>query len=177
MQPKRAHRSLSDFSLRRAEPSDVDLLVKLEQRVFAGDRVSPRGFRRFIASPRAALIVAVEDADLAGYALVLFRQDTAIARLYSIAVAPEFSRRGIGVALLSAAENTALAHGRCVLRLEVHEHNDRAIQRYRKAGYTQFGRRSHYYADRGHALRFEKRLRPDLGARARRRNSPAGRRA
>jgi hypothetical protein len=64
--------------------------------------------------------------------------------------------------LLGAAEDAALAHDRVVMRLEVHENNAKAIARYRKAGYNLFGRHFQYYADRGHALRFEKRLRPKL---------------
>jgi len=164
MQPKRAHRSIPEISLRPGVLSDLDALLSLEQRAFAGDRVSRRGFRRFLTSPRAALVVAVEDSLLVGYSLVLFRQESAIARLYSIAVAPEFSRRGIGTALLAAAEEAAIARERFVLRLEVHERNDRAIARYRKAGYALFGRHFNYYADRGHALRFEKRLTPRLRA-------------
>ena len=162
MQPKRARHALPEVSLRPAELSDVEPLMALEQQVFAGDRITRRGFRRFVASPRAALIVASADSDLAGYALVLFRDRSIIARLYSIAVAPEFSGRGIGVALLSAAEEAALDRGFSIIRLEVHERNERAIDRYRKTGYREFGRRSHYYADRGHALRFEKVLNPRL---------------
>jgi ribosomal protein S18 acetylase RimI-like enzyme len=163
MQQKRARHSAPEFSLRRGAPSDVDALVRLEQQVFAGDRVSRRGFLRFMGSPRAVLLVAVEAADLAGYALVLFRQKSFVARLYSIAVAPHFAGRGIGVALLAAAEEAACERGRRVLRLEVHERNSRAIERYRKAGYVEFGRYANYYADRGHALRFEKRLVPRIG--------------
>lgn len=162
MQPKRARHAYQELSLRPAELPDVAPLMALEQQVFAGDRISRRGFRRFIASPRATLIVATGNGALAGYALVLFRDRSAIARLYSIAVAPAFSGRGIGVALLAAAEEAALERGCGVMRLEVHERNDRAIERYRKAGYKEFGRHSHYYADRGHALRFEKVLRPRL---------------
>jgi len=88
--------------LRAGDLSDLDALVSLEERVFAGDRVSRRGFRRFLTSPRAALVVAAEDGVLAGYALVLFRAGSIVARLYSLAVAPEFARRGIGTALLKA---------------------------------------------------------------------------
>ena len=143
MQPALAHSAASEVSLRPARLADVDALANLEQRVFRGDRVSRRGFRRFVRSSRAALMVAEEDGVLAGYALVLFRERSGIARLYSIAVAPQFAKRGLGSALLSAAEEAAIA-------------------RYRKAGYNLFGRHFQYYADRGHALRFEKRLRPRL---------------
>jgi len=148
--------------LRAGDLSDLDALESLEERVFAGDRVSRRGFRRFLTSPRAALIVAAEDGVLAGYALVLFRQGSVVARLYSLAVAPEFARRGIGTALLKATEAAAIARERFVLRLEVHEKNDKAIARYRKAGYELFGRHFDYYTDRADALRFEKRLTPPL---------------
>jgi ribosomal protein S18 acetylase RimI-like enzyme len=164
MQTNRLQRPIPEVNLRQGLPADLDALVALEQRVFAGDRVSRRAFRRFLGSPRAALIVADEAGVIAGYALVLFRQASAVARLYSIAVAPEYSGRGLGAALLTAAEAAAIARERVILRLEVHEKNDKAIARYRKAGYTRFGRHANYYADQGHALRFEKPLAPALRA-------------
>jgi ribosomal protein S18 acetylase RimI-like enzyme len=157
-----AQHVVPDIRIRAAKPADIEPLAALEARAFRTDRISPRGFRRFIASPAAAMIVAVHGGVLAGYALVLFRANTGIARLYSIAVAPEAGRRGIGAALLAAAEAAAIARGRAVLRLEVHEKNAAAIARYRKSGYGMFGRHFDYYQDRGHALRFEKRLTPRL---------------
>ena len=95
---------------------------------------------------------------LAGYALVLLRKGSGVARLYSIAVAPEAGRRGVGVQLLAAAEQAALAHGRAALRLEVHEKNAAAIARYQKSGYRMFGSHDEYYGDGGNALRLEKQL-------------------
>jgi ribosomal-protein-alanine N-acetyltransferase len=47
---------------------------------------------------------------------------------------------------------------RRAMRLEVHEHNTRAIGRYEKSGYRLFGRLHRYYDDGGDALRFEKPL-------------------
>jgi [ribosomal protein S18]-alanine N-acetyltransferase len=44
------------------------------------------------------------------------------------------------------------------MRLEVHEHNTRAIGRYEKSGYRPFGRLHRYYDDGGDALRFDKPL-------------------
>ena len=157
-----AHESAPEPRLRPARLADVDALARLERRVFKGDRVSRRGFRRFVGSPRAALIVADAEGALAGYALVLFRKGSNIARLYSIAVAPEYAGRGLGSTLLAAAEQAAIDKDRVAMRLEVHENNAKAIARYRKAGYDLFGRHFQYYADRGHALRFEKRLQPPL---------------
>ena len=162
MQRALAHSVDREIELRPAMLADVDALADLEERAFRGDRISRRGFRRFVGSQSAALIVAEQDGLVAGYALVLFRNTSGIARLYSIAVAPQFTKRGLGSALLSAAEEAAIARDRVAMRLEVHENNAKAIARYRKAGYNLFGRHFQYYADRGHALRFEKRLRPRL---------------
>ena len=153
-------RQASHVRIRPAEGADIAELVRIEQRTFATDHIPRRGFRRFLAAPSSALLVATHQRAIVGYALVLFRANSKVARLYSIAVAPEKARRGFGVALLAAAEKTARARDCRVLRLEVHEGNAVAVSRYRRAGYAMFGRRADYYADRGDALRFEKRLAP-----------------
>jgi len=144
--------------LRRGRQRDLAALVTLELAVFNTDIVSRRSFRHFIASPHASLIVAEESGGLAGYALVLYPPRSKLARLYSIAVAPHSGGRGVGPLLLAAAERTAKRHGRRAMRLEVHEHNTRAIARYEKSGYRLFGRHRAYYDDRADALRFEKPL-------------------
>jgi len=154
-----AHHELpAGVRIRAGRRNDLDALVGLEQRVFPGDRLSRRSFRRLMMSPSAAVLVAVRDRALAGYAVVLFRPRAIAARLYSLAVQPEEAGRGIGTALLAAAEQAALARKRFVLRLEVRADNAAAIARYRKAGYREFDRVPGYYADGHPALRFERRL-------------------
>lgn len=162
MQPAIAHSPAHEVRIRPAAPADLDGLVTIEEAVFATDRVSRRSLRQFLASPNAAVIVAELGGKLAGYTLVLFRAGSATARLYSIAVAPHAGGRRLGATLLAAAEQAAIARGMGALRLEVHEANAPAIARYRKSGYREFGRHHEYYEDQGHALRFEKRLVPDL---------------
>ncbi len=147
--------------LRRGRMTDLDALLAIEEAVFTTDILSRRSFRRFLATTAATLIVAEAAGKLAGYALVLYPPRAMFARLYSIAVAPHIGRRGIGPLLLAAAERAARRRGRRAMRLEVHEHNGRAIARYEKSGYRLFGRHRRYYDDRGDALRFEKRLVPE----------------
>ena len=159
-----AQAAMPEMRVRRAEPGDVDALIKLEHRVFATDRLSRRSLRRLLDSPSAAVLVAVENAQLAGIAIVLFRARSAVARLYSIAVAPHVGGRGVAAMLLDAAEEAALARGCRIMRLEVHRANHAAISRYRKSGYREFGRYRAYYEDGADALRFEKRLRGDAAA-------------
>jgi GNAT superfamily N-acetyltransferase len=102
-----AHEPLPSMRVRTAGRRDLDALMTLEHRVFATDRLSRRSLRRFLQSPSAALIVAEAERDLAGTAIVLFRPRSALARLYSIAVAPHFTGRGVGALLLGAAAPSA----------------------------------------------------------------------
>ncbi len=144
--------------LRRGRLTDLDDLIALENAIFKVDLLSRRSFRHFITSPSAVVIVAEESGKLAGYALVLYRPRSHIGRLYSIAVEPHLSKRGVGPLLLAAAEDDARRRRCRSMRLEVHEHNTRAIARYEKSGYRLFGRRLDYYDDHATALRFEKPL-------------------
>jgi ribosomal protein S18 acetylase RimI-like enzyme len=160
-------RSTPPAKLRRGRFGDLGALIALEQAVFTTDILSRRSFRRFLAAPSATLLVAEADGGLAGYVLVLYPPRSKRARLYSIAVAPHIAKRGIGPLLLAAAEAAARRRGRRAMRLEVHEHNSRAIARYEKCGYQLFGRHRGYYDDRGDALRFEK----PLGTEPRRRSA------
>lgn len=144
--------------IRAAEVGDLDVLERLEQTVFPTDRLSRRSFRRFIQRPSDALLVADDGGTVVGYALLLFRERTALARLYSIAVDPAATRRGIGRLLLAAAEEEAVKRGCVFIRLEVRADNAGAIALYLAAGYRQFGRYVGYYEDRMDALRFDKRL-------------------
>lgn len=153
----------TDIRVRPGELADVEALLDLENQVFSTDRITRRGLRRFLASPTASLLVAEHDARLAGYALVLFRPNSSVARLYSVAVRPQLEGRGVGSALIAACEETAHQRSCTHLRLEVNETNSRAIARYRKSGYELFGRHLDYYDDHANALRFEKRLAPAPG--------------
>lgn len=141
---------------RAATPDDVDNLVALEGRSFENDRISRRSFRNLIARPTAETIVAEIDGELAGYAMILFRSGTALARLYSIAVDPSFKGKGVSKSLLAAAESSAFAHDRMLLRLEVRSDNEVAKSLYSKSGYHPIGQLDAYYEDGCSALRFEK---------------------
>ncbi|MDG4910387.1 GNAT family N-acetyltransferase/peptidase C39 family protein [Mesorhizobium sp. WSM4898] len=148
--------------IRKARASDVDDLAAIEKAVFSSDRLSRRSFRQLIEHETAEMLVAENDGHVAGYAVVLFRKGSGVARLYSIAVGPFFGNLGIGRQLLAAAEEAAYEHDRMMLRLEVREDNQRAIGIYEQAGYRKIGREPDYYEDGATALRYEKTLRGDV---------------
>jgi ribosomal-protein-alanine acetyltransferase len=145
---------------REARPEDLDRLLELENRCFSHDRLSRRSFRHFLISRTAVCLVAEEGGALLGYALVLLHGRTSLARLYSMAVAPEAQAQGQGARLLSAAEAAALERGAAIMRLEVKPDNTSAIALYRRAGYQEFGIYRGFYEDASDALRMERALVP-----------------
>lgn len=145
--------------VRPATPADLDALVQLENACFSSDRISRRSFRHLLSHGHMSCVVAEEeDGALAGYALVLYRGTTSLARLYSIAVAPDRQGRGHARALMAAAEAAARDEGCAVMRLEVRPDNTGAIALYRALGYQEFAVYQRYYEDLSDALRMQKPL-------------------
>ncbi|MCB1451029.1 MAG: peptidase C39 family protein, partial [Nitratireductor sp.] len=145
--------------LRLATSADLEALVRIENRAFTSDRISRRSFRELLTRKTAAFIVNERDGEITGYAMLLLRRGTAMARLYSLAVDPDHLGKGIGALLLKGAEEETFNRKRLLLRLEVREDNERAIELYRRKGYRPIGRYLDYYADHAPALRFEKTIR------------------
>ena len=153
---------MTDYRIRRAAPADLEALLALERRAFTTDHLSRRQYRRHIGSDSARVLTAVDASGLLGKAVVFFRSNSDVARLYSIAVADAARGRGIGEALVRAVERAAHAHGRRRLRLEVRQDNAGAIRLYERLGYRRFGAHAGFYEDGADAWRYEK----DLGPKA-----------
>jgi len=143
------------------------MLVRLEER-FPTDRLSRANLRRLLRHGHASVWVCEQDGVLAGNAVVLYRRGTSVARLYSLVVHPDYLRRGIARALLTATESEAGKRGCRDLRLEVRPDNLPAIRLYRIGGYAVTGKAVKFYEDGTDALRMRKYLGPVTGA-------PAGR--
>lgn len=156
--PAKARRVPVRARIRKGRVSDIDALLVLERTVFTVDHLSRKSFRNFLTSPHSALMVAEEGGEISGYVHVLFRPNSAKARLYSIGVARKAAGRGIGIALLRAGEQAARKRRATLMRLEVQPGNSAAIKRYEKSGYRRTGTRRGYYNDGSDALRYEKAL-------------------
>ncbi len=148
-----------EVRLRPARARDLDALVCLEETSFAGDRLTRRSLRRFLASPRAPVLVAEgPGGTVLGSAVVLRRRGSGVERLYSLAVAPEARGSGVGGALLDHLLARAVLRGTRAVRLEVREDNGAAIGLYRSRGFHETGRTPGYYADGAAAVRMERPL-------------------
>lgn len=144
--------------IRAASSTDLSQLVELENQAFDSDRLSKRNFKHMLNKANGDLLVQDDDGIINGYALVLYHRGTHLARLYSIAVADRVRGRGIGRALLDAAEAAAIKRGCISMRLEIRLDNNVGEKLYRAAGYREFGTYLDYYEDHSPALRMEKPL-------------------
>ncbi|TPE46497.1 GNAT family N-acetyltransferase [Maribrevibacterium harenarium] len=151
--------NLPTLQVRTAVLGDLDDLEKLENQAFRGDRMSRRSLRHGIKSNSSVMLVAYEQNQLNGYALVHLFKGRLHARLYSLAVSTQARGKGVGKALLQAAEEAAAQQDCISLRLEVSEFNTAAIRLYEQQGYKVFGRYLDYYEDASNAIRMLKRLR------------------
>ena len=149
---------MTGMEIRDAGEADLAGLNQLETQSFAADRLSRRSMRRFLASPSARLRVARAGGAVLGYHLVLFRRGSAVARLYSVAVAKALRGTGLAGRLMADAERFAARRGCAALRLEVRPDNWPAIRLYQRLGYRKIGVHPQYYADKADALRYEKSL-------------------
>lgn len=148
------------MTIRLAQSADVPALTQIESAAFRGDALTARRFRHFIRSELSELwcLTEGEPSSVLAYALVLFHRGTSLARLYSIAVAPEAQGKGFAVQLLGHCEQAATERGILFMRLEVRQDNARALSIYQKAGYRILKPLSGYYEDGGDGWRLEKRL-------------------
>lgn len=92
--------------------------------------------------PTALVLLALVDQRPAGIAVCFFGFSTFQARpllnIHDLAVVPEQRGRGIGRALLAAAEDRAIKQGCCKLTLEVQDDNGRARALYESFGFSDF---------------------------------------
>jgi ribosomal-protein-alanine acetyltransferase len=150
------------ITIRPARLEDLNRLVQIENRSFTTDRFSRRTFRYLLTRANATTLVAEINAQVVGYAMILFHRGTFLARLYSLAVDPAFRTLGVGSKLIEAAERLALERDCVTLRLEVRKDNASAIQLYQQHGYKPLEVLPDYYEDHMDALRMEKFLAPHL---------------
>ncbi|WP_341501358.1 GNAT family N-acetyltransferase/peptidase C39 family protein [Gallaecimonas sp. GXIMD4217] len=148
--------------LRLATSDDIPALDALERRCFTSDRIERRQWRHLIREAHGEVWLIAERGQLLASAVLLFKSGASLARLYSLAVAPEARGRGLARRLLAKLEARCLAEGVAALRLEVANSNQAAIDLYQKAGFRPLKALVAYYQDGGDGLRMEKRLKGRL---------------
>ncbi|MCX5867089.1 MAG: ribosomal protein S18-alanine N-acetyltransferase [Proteobacteria bacterium] len=127
-------------------PADLDEIMEIERLSF----LSPWEKTLFVQelkNPRTILRVVREKARVTGY-LALYQVLDEI-HLLSIAVHPDFRRKGTATGLLLETLSDCRRQGGKTLYLEVRENNHGAIAFYRRLSLVVAGVRPRYYQDTG----------------------------
>ena len=126
------------YRIRSAVPADAASLVEIERRCFS-DPWSEASFRDALDSPWAFGLVGYSAQNITGY--LIGREVAGTGEVLTLAVAPNFRRRGLARALLSTLRRRRVEE----VYLEVRESNRSAQALYLSSGFRPVGQRAAYY--------------------------------
>jgi [ribosomal protein S18]-alanine N-acetyltransferase len=144
--------------IRTGSIKDIDILERLESKGFDQDRFNRRQLIYLLSRANATTYILEEENHIRGAAIMLWRADSKVGRLYSIVIDPVHHGKGLGKRLLGVCEKDAIRHQCQRLVLEVRADNKPAIALYEKSGYRIAGTIRGYYADGTNGLKMIKPL-------------------
>ena len=144
--------------IRKSVLSDLDPAWKLDRKAFKEDSWTLLDYIGVFSTPGVRRFTALADGQFAGFAASERDREENAVCLLTLAVCPEFRRRGIGGMLLKHIEE---AFGPSDVYLYVDDANETAIRLYEKAGYKHTGMIPAYYMNGHDALIMEKRYPPN----------------
>jgi ribosomal protein S18 acetylase RimI-like enzyme/predicted double-glycine peptidase len=145
--------------IREANLHDLDELVRLEGSGFkSSDQFSREQLRYLLSRANATTFVIEEVGKVMGAAIMLWRRNSFIGRMYSLVVDPAFQGRGLGSKLMRSCEESAIRRGCKQLSLEVRADNERAMVFYKRHDYKVTETLPGFYADGANGLRMVKTL-------------------
>lgn len=128
--------------IRRMERSDIPDVAAIERQVYATPW-SPRVFFDELAMDNRRYLVLDSAKGIVAYGgLLLVEED---AHITTIAVAPEVRGQRLGLRMMLALVDAAVANNAKHLTLEVRVSNTSAQQLYERFGFNPVGRRKNYY--------------------------------
>jgi ribosomal-protein-alanine N-acetyltransferase len=150
---------IAHCDVRLAAPSDASAIAVMSRdfvELGLGWRWTPARVLNSIRDTATNVAVAYDKADLVGYGIMKYGDEEA--HLNLLAVKPPWRRQGIGAAIVSWLEHSALTAGIGAIYLEARSANVQAREFYKKLGYTEMALAPRYYWGREDAVRIAKDL-------------------
>lgn len=145
--------------LRDYKPSDLKSLHAIDTACFPpGISYTLEELRSFITTRTAKTWVAEENGEVAGFLVAHKTAKLAETHIVTLDVIEQARRRGVGGALMDAAEDWARIQGCRVISLETAEDNRAAQAFYRKRGYEKTDIVENYYENGASAWVMTKRI-------------------
>lgn len=149
------------FTFREIEKEDLARIKILEDRAFEVGPYSLLMLRYAWKESIGLNILAEEGGNIAGY-IMASPVNSKVCDIETIAVDPDYRRRGLGRELISRIETMMINKGYHYSQLEVRVMNEEAINLYKNCGYEVTGYLKNYYSldykGSKDALRMRKRL-------------------
>lgn len=133
------------ITYREASVLDIPVLVSLDRQCFPDTAWPTEQFRAEIGKPTRFFLIGESDEEIIAYAGAFLPSAGGEGDIMTIAVAPEFRRKGIAKELISRLESWAKARGAIAMMLEVDVTNGEAISLYVSLGYETLNIRKNYY--------------------------------
>ena len=143
------------FTIESANWRDLNALRHIEKICFPLDAWPLLDLIGILTFPNIVRLKAISNDQMVGFVEGDFKRSERLAWIATIAVLPEYRRRGIGAALLHACEAQIDVP---VIRLVVRQSNLSAIRLYERSGYATTGKWRRYYSDGEDGTVMEKRV-------------------
>ena len=146
-----------DDGLRPYNSEDVEAMFQLDQECYPpGIAYSRREMKWYLRLPGADCLVAEQDGALVGF--IVTERESDLGHIITLDVAESQRRRGVGTALLAAAEARMFEAGVRQVWLETATENAPAVAFWQKHGYRTEAVLKKYYSDRLDAYEMRKGL-------------------
>lgn len=149
------------FSIRECRLDDLDRIVEIERLAFP-DPYDRFTFEQLLELEPNGFLVAEGKCELLGYVTAVTRGDEAM--IYSIAIAPDNRRAGIGRRLMRSELNY-LSKKATIVELQVSVKNHAAIALYKQFFFVVVGKVRRYYRNGDDALVMRLEIAPNLPTR------------
>jgi len=146
------------FHFQKALPEDVGQIAEFEKSNFGTEGFSKKQIRYLVINAKGEVVVIKISGEIVANLILLYRNKSKHARIYSLAVSPMMRGKGLAKHMIKYSEKKAKEMGLTKLSLEVSENNHAAIQLYISTGFQIVKTKKDYYKDGSNALVMKKTL-------------------